>query len=273
MAPGSFELAPRTEAQPARVRVVHDNPAHLFGIDTPRQYGWRVRASAPSGPHLLGPDGRVALGSIGVLVDEVLGYAVMAGLGDGAWSISTEIWIDLLGGALPAEGDLTAEATSIQHGSFSTGEVRAQDGSLLASCRQRGRRVDFDASTVEPRTVRPPRPGGESVAELLGLDLAGSRTTLVVAENHVNPRGLLHGGVSLAACEVAATAARVAAGSFLATTSIHVAHTRPVPLGSVVELVVEPRHAGRTLWLSDVHALVDGKTCATGRVSAEDLPA
>lgn len=256
---------------PSPVTVVPNGPSRLFGVGGHAQVGWETSCSQPVGPHLRGPDGRTAVGGLGVVVDEALGYAVMSGLGPGAWSISTEIWIDLLGGALPQAGSVRAEAASAQHGSFAVGSVVDGDGTVLASCRQRGRRVDFDPSAVEPPVVSEVR-RTDDIVEFLSMELTEDGAALMVEEKHVNPRGLLHGGVSLAVCEVAATASRVRAGSTLATTSVHVVHTRPVPLGSEVEVVVRTRHAGRSLWLADVDAQVSGRLCASLRVSAQEVP-
>lgn len=258
---------------PSSVRVVHDAPGARLAITPPVQDGWRLTADMPVGPHLLGPDGRASVGGLGVLIDEALGYAVMAGLGPDAWSISTELWIDLLDD-LPGEGRLVADAISLQHGSFAAGRVLDGSGRVLAVTRQRGRRVDFDPASATPAADGIALDASGSLAELLGLDLLdlgsdGSAARLVVDHQHVNPRGFLHGGVSFAVCELAATAARMAAGSTLATTSVHVVHTRPVPLGSVAEVVVLPTFTARSLQVSEVSLLVDGQLCASGRISSQ----
>ncbi|MDR7254270.1 uncharacterized protein (TIGR00369 family) [Nocardioides sp. BE266] len=250
------------------MRVVHDAPGARLGITPPTQDGWRLAADMAVGPHLIGPDGRTAVGGLGVLIDEVLGYAVMAGLGPDAWSISTELWLDVVG-ALPSDGRLFADGTSLQHGSFAVGGVADAQGRLVASTRQRGRRIDFDPAGAERRPADVPAGPSGDLAALLGVELQRTGARLVVDEQHVNPRGFLHGGVSFAVCELAATAARVAAGSTLATSSIHVVHTRPAPLGSVAEVVVRPTFTARSLQVSEVSMLVDGRLCASARVSAQ----
>jgi uncharacterized protein (TIGR00369 family) len=260
----------RDEVGPSRVTVISDAPPGLFGMSTPVQDGWCFTATIPSGTHLTGPDGRMSVGALGVLTDEILGYAVMAGLGPDAWSISTELWVDLLG-VLPAEGILSGRARSVQHGSFAIGEVVTSDGAVVASCRERGRQVDFDVAEYEGPAPTRAAPVGRDVVDLLSMELVDGGALMKVDAQHANPRGFLHGGISFALCEVAATASRVVAGSPLATTSVHVVHTRPAPLGAVVEAVVSTPYAGRSLWLSDVSALVDGKVCATARVSAQEL--
>ena len=84
-----------------------------------------------------------------------------------------------------------------------------------------------------------------------------------------NPRRMLHGGISLCASEVAATRSRRVAGSDLGTSSLHIVHSRAIPAGSRVEFHTTTQHAGRSLWITDVIGVVDGRTCTIARVSAE----
>lgn len=216
-----------------------------------------------------GADGRTAVGALGVLVDAVLGYSLIASLPPGSWTVSTEIWIDVLS-PLPATGPVVCQARTAARGSFSTGEVLDGDGRLLAVCRERGRQIDDvpDAATLSAPPSLEPFDASAGLAALLGLVLS-ERPTLPVVPALLNPRRMLHGGVSLAACELVATASRASAGSTLATSSVHVTHTRAAPLGSTVEFDVATVHRGRTLWVSDVTGTVDGRTVVTARVSAE----
>jgi acyl-coenzyme A thioesterase PaaI-like protein len=164
---------------------------------------------------------------------------------------------------------VTAEARTVQRGSYSTGRVLDGDGRLLAECRERGRQIhdvpDLDSAALAP-AAGDPADGG--LAELLGLEL-DDEPHLRVLPALENPRRMLHGGISLAACEVVATWTRVRAGCSLPTSSLHVVHTRAAPYGSTVELTAKTVHAGRSLWVTDVTGAVAGRTVVTARISAQ----
>lgn len=256
-----------------QLTLVETAPAEIFGVRELRQDAVQVSARMTAAGFLTGPDGRVALGALGVLVDEVLGYALMGSLPPGSWSISTEIWVDLVG-PRPGRGDeLVAVARPRQAGSFSVGEVRQASGRLVAECRQRGRFVPLPA---ELDGARPDEAGSsapldaEDLVTMLDLRADGQDEVMRVRVGLSNPRGMLHGGVSLAASEVVAVRSRLASGCSLPTSSLHIVHSRAVPAGASVVFHAETRHAGRTLWVTDVVGSVEGRTCTVMTVTAQE---
>jgi len=255
----------------SQVDLVDTSAAQHFGVRGLEQHGDAVHARMALGAAHVGPDGRPSVGALGVLVDEVLGFAIMASLPPGSWSISTEIWVDQLRPPPPGSTTIRARSTSVTAGSFAVGCVLDADGNVLAECRERGRALVRPGTLSSAPALSPDGRPAADFTELLGLRLQDDRTQarLDVTPALTNPSNVLHGGVSLAACEQLATASRVAAGSTLPTTSVHVVHTRPAPFGAEVLLTSRTVHAGRSLWLTDVAALVDGKVCATARVSAQ----
>ena len=60
-----------------------------------------------TGDWMLGPDGKPCRGSLGVLADDVLGYAVVAERPVGHWAVSTEIFVDFCS-VLPVDGAILA---------------------------------------------------------------------------------------------------------------------------------------------------------------------
>jgi acyl-coenzyme A thioesterase PaaI-like protein len=249
--------------------VYATGPETLFGVGRVEHDGSLVRGSMPTGPSLAGPDDRASAGALGVLVDNVLGYSIIDSLDVGTWSVSTEIWLHLLA-PLPTDGRrILAGAHTLQPGSFSTATVTDEHGAQLATCHQRGRAVADGPFDVEdlPAFDLPTDP--VDVSGLLGLQPEGDVITMEVSPVLENPRRMLHGGISLCASEVAATRSRRLAGADLPTTSVHIVHSRGIPAGAVVEFHSTTRHAGRSLWITDVVGLVDGKTCTIARVSAE----
>ena len=252
--------------------VLATGPETLFGVDDVASVAGSVVGSMPTGVPFTGPDGRPALGALGVLVDDVLGYAIIDSLAPGSWSVSTEIWIDLLA-PLPADASrVHADARAVQAGSFATGRVVDADGRLLAECRERGREIaDVPDAVDGPPPVELPA-GAAGLAELIGLRPEGDHFVLHVTPVLGNPRHMLHGGVSLCASELAATYSRQADAPHLMTSSLHIVHTRPVPSGARMEFHVTSSHAGRSLWISDVVGSVEGRPCTLARVSAQAAP-
>lgn len=248
-------------------------PAALFGVDDLRQNDDGVEGRMTLGSGMAGPDGTTAVGALGVLVDEAMGYAIMGSLGSGDWSISTEIWMDVLGPLPPAGQTVDVRAITVVPGSFAAGTARDSAGRLFLECRQRGRKVpsavDPEAAAASGRSALAGRPIASDLESLLGLRLEGDAHVLHTHAGLANPRWMLHGGVSLAASEAVAARSRWDSGCLLPTSSVHIVHTRGVPVDAPLVLHAETRHAGRTLWVTDVVGTVDGKVCTVATVSAQ----
>lgn len=253
--------------------IVDAGPESLLGVGRVHADGEVVRGSMPSGAWLRGPDGSVTLGSLGVLVDNVLGYAIIAHRPPGHWSVSTEISLDLLA-PLPSDGSrLHAEARTVQAdatGGFAVGEVRDEDGRLVAACHQRGRYV---ASGPDPSAITFDLPEDVSdLATLVGFRWAEAGSRLEVAPVVENPMRNLHGGITLAATDLAAAYALADGGPPLVIASLHVVYARPVPAGSILELSTTVQHRGRGLGCVEVVGSVAGRPCTLGRATAQPAP-
>lgn len=253
-----------------QLQFLGSGPEDLFQVSDLRQCSDGVAGRMGLGDWARGADGRLAVGALGVLADEVLGYALMASLPDGAWSVSTEIWLDVVGDLPPSGAGIVGHAVPVQTGSFAKGDLRDGKGRLVVSCRQRGRYAPRpEAGPAATATAPGPAPAvAPDIEAVLGLRAAGDTWLLEARPDLVNPRGSLHGGISLAASEALATRARVAGGSMLRTTSVHIVHSRGVPTGAQVVFDVEHRHAGRSLWVSHVVGRVDGKVATVATVTA-----
>lgn len=260
-------------ASTAPLVVLPVGPEAAFGVGAVSLAPDGVRGSMPAGRPYVGPDGRPSVGSLGVLVDDVTGYAVIDGLIGGTWSVSVEIWLDLLG-PMPGSGTLSASARVV-HGTtlsaFTEGWVADDSGVRIAQCRQRGRAIPESPFDLEPSTFHV-RTGAQDVTELIGLQPVDGRTTLLsITPDLENPRHMLHGGVSLCASEVTAVLSRMAAGVDLPTSSVHIAHTRGIPAASEVLFRAVTKHAGRTFWITEVTGWVNGKVACVSTISAQNL--
>jgi len=255
--------------------IFEAGPESLFGVGRVIQSGAEVTGTMPTGRPYTGPDGRPSIGALGVLIDNVLGYVIIDSLVGGLWSISTEIWLDMTA-PLPSDGSrVTASASSVltdHRSGFSIGRIVDANGGLLGVCRQRGRAIAESPETFEVPAYDAPAPTIANVGDLLGLvAVEPDSMTMSITPALANPRGMLHGGVSLCASEVVAVASRSTVNASLATTSIHIVHARGVPIGSCVDFRATTRHAGRTLWVTEVVGYVGEKAATLAYVSAEAL--
>jgi 1,4-dihydroxy-2-naphthoyl-CoA hydrolase len=132
-----------------------------------------------------------------------------------------------------------------------------------------------------PRMGQPEtKPSGfaeEIGVEWLNLDPDDARARIAVASRHLQPYGIVHGGVFAALAESLTSAATygavredgmVAMGQANDTTFL-----RPISDG-YVNATATPRHRGRTTWVWDVEITDDeGRPCALSRMTIAVRPA
>jgi 1,4-dihydroxy-2-naphthoyl-CoA hydrolase len=131
---------------------------------------------------------------------------------------------------------------------------------------------------TEPPAAPPSAPGGPlpGFDGLYGLELLTTtgdevRGRIRIDERHLQPFGIVHGGVYSAAAEsMASMGTYVGTGGdkFVAGLSNVANFLRPVFAGDTVDAVAVPRHRGRTTWVWEVD-LRDGqdRPCALVRVT------
>lgn len=97
------------------------------------------------------------------------------------------------------------------------------------------------------------------------------RARVAVDARHLQPAGLVHGGVYAAMAESMAsygTFLGAGQGKFVAGLSNHTSFLRPVFDGDVLTAVAAPRHRGRTTWVWEVDIRTAAeKSCALVRVT------
>lgn len=252
--------------------IVDAGPEALFRVGRVYVDGDRVRGSMPVGPWLGGADGLTTAGSLGVLIDNVLGYAIIASRPLDHWSVSTEITLDVVGDLAAATGQLHAEATTVHAdglGGFAVGRVYDDAGTLMASCTQRGRFVPADRATVESPIVLDHVDEVDDLASLIELD----GHLLEVTPRLQNPMRNLHGGIAITVSDlVAADTLAATDGPRLTTASIHMAFLRPTSGGAHAAYAAQVLHRGRTSALVDVVGTVGDRVCTTARVAAHPAP-
>lgn len=206
---------------------------------------------------------------LGVLVDDVLGYAIVAARPVDGWSVSTQISIDFVPTSHPVTGFLRAEGRLLhvdERSGFACGKVIDESGQVIAYCRQRGRFVQVPGGRQphQQGTIAAELPPAthDELRELLHLDEATEESlTVPVTERLQNPLGNLHGGISLALSGWLGSSGRP-------VSSISVEYVRAVPGGATPTFSATSLHHGRTLAVTQVvSSVVPGKPCTIATVT------
>ncbi|GAA4725992.1 hypothetical protein GCM10023350_05880 [Nocardioides endophyticus] len=230
------------------VDLVLSGPDLLFEVARiDRRQDGSLYAWMPTGTSVTA-GGRPQVAGLGVLVDDVLGYAVndMAG----GWSVSTELSVDVTG-PLPSTGGITCVGRVVhadELGALATGEVSTADGRVVARCVLRGR---FRDEQPRSEAKRPERQielaplDRTDIDTVLGYAANGAppRLALTVTERLTNPMGNLHGGIHF--CLVERAAAR-AAPALKSTASVRLQLVRGAPQGTNLMVTAKVSHLGRT---------------------------
>jgi uncharacterized protein (TIGR00369 family) len=250
-----------------RTPFVKGGPESLFRVGPITNDRDLTRGSMRTGDWMLTPDGEPCRGSLGVLADDILGYAVVAERPEGHWAVSTEISVDFCS-ELPVDGTtLHGESHAVEFdlvGGLSRGRIVDRLGRTIALGSERVRFVAETPSApaysvTEGVPLEPVALIGSnrlSTADLLGAIIratdGGATLELTAGLDLSNPMRNLHGGISLCASEIAGLAALQSSSHPLVTASIHIAYLRPVLLDGGVSFSATALHRGRTLGVAQV---------------------
>lgn len=93
-----------------------------------------IEVAFTAGEQFLNPAGTVQGGFLAAMLDDTLGPALVATLGDGEWAPTTDLHVQFLRPAKP--GELRGHGRIVRRGrdiAFMAGELRDLDGELLAT--------------------------------------------------------------------------------------------------------------------------------------------
>ncbi|GAB3002953.1 PaaI family thioesterase [Amycolatopsis acidiphila] len=242
-------------------------PEALFGVGGLSADGDECRGFMTNGPWSSGPGEASA---VGVLADNVLGYALIGSAPAGWWSVSTEISLDFLS-PLPADGTRLSAQARVVHASGRTGlaegSVLASDGELVARCRQWGRFIERAPAgqSDESAFAGPCRSVGElgeTVRERTSAVDGRARLSIPIEDDLVNPLRTLHGGITLWLTGLLAGLAVDSVAGGLTPASLTVSYLRPLVGGDVGTFHADVASHGRRLAVTQVTGLNQaGKLC------------
>lgn len=245
-------------------------PEYFMGVAGIEFDGDDTIAVLQTGPWLSWDGRAVAVGSLGVLFDNVLAYPMLSGASAQTALVSTQITIDALAPIGVDAGPLTARGTMLardERSAFATAELRNAAGVPVAVATQRGRFVpivdapgyDYEESGVGTDST--------SLADLMWPGSAPPRVTndgrleFRIAPRLGNHMNSMHGGISLLFAEWAALAAVRAQGGDLTTASIRVSYARPIPVGTTATFETSVQHLGQTTANVNVVGRTDAGKC------------
>ncbi|HSA48621.1 MAG TPA: hotdog domain-containing protein, partial [Yinghuangia sp.] len=240
-------------------------------------HGWM-----PSGPWLRGPDGAPHSAALAVLIDDTLGIAGARHQPDGRWSVTTELSVDYVAPP-PCDGSLiTSEGTIVAshaRGALVTGSVQDTDAQTLAVMTLRSRYIPLlpelasEAAALQPTVgvvsdgpAAPDAACHDSLLAVLGASAVadGELVRLRVPGDIrlTNGSGALHGGVALAASQLAASCL-LPAGGEMALSSTRITYLRQMDISGGIEFVARVVHGGRSFRVIEVVAYAPGGRTGT----------
>ncbi|GAA3522690.1 hypothetical protein GCM10022222_00650 [Amycolatopsis ultiminotia] len=251
-----------TTASPRKPAFLPRGPESLFAVDGLVCRDGEVSARMRLGPWSAGPGGT---GSIGVLADNILGYALISRAPEGRSSVSTEISLDFLRPLSEPGTWLSALGRAVHAGAtagLAEGSVFDANGRLVARTRQWGRFVRRGPGPDEVEAHNGNAPSGNHSGTDPGLlaDLrekvnaadGRARLGVEITDELVNFHGTLHGGVTLWAAGLAADAALSTSAVGLVPASMTVSYLRPLPHRDLADFNADVVSRGRSLALTRV---------------------
>jgi uncharacterized protein (TIGR00369 family) len=264
------EASERSEST-GRVNYVPGGPEALFHVGDVEEVGGSATGSMETGPWTMGPGGRPALGSLGVLLDVVLGAAAIANRPPGFWAVTTQILLDACA-PMPSDGSpLSALARTVhqdQTGALAQGSVIDQNGRLVALASTRVRYTPGQPTGANRLPDDFELESARAIPEMLGVEPSDDGLTLATTLRTSNPMGNFHGGIALCLADLAGWSSVRSDDHPLDTSSLHITYLRPGPITGAVRVVAEPAHRGRTLATVHVRCLrSDGKPFALATIT------
>jgi uncharacterized protein (TIGR00369 family) len=250
--------------------VPHGRPENLFGLGPVLAESGEARASMPTGPWLRGRDGRLSPAGLGVLLDDVLGQAVLSKPPAGMWSVTTELNLDVAA-PLPADGQLVSATASPvlldDAGGLARAEIRDAAGRCLAVGTTWARFVaGIPDEIVDPPQLPDTIARGECLSDLLQVRIPD--TGLLDLPSRIdlgNAQGVVHGGVLL--CLAVMSAEQALHDSQLEVASVRVVYLRPAM--NELKVVAVIVHHGRSLGMVRVDVMnAAGALCTSATVTA-----
>ncbi|MCA1007796.1 hotdog fold thioesterase [Rhodococcus hoagii] len=253
-------------------------PQRLFRMSRPQRLDGVNRLTMDIDGHA--PQGVSPTATLGILVDDILGFTLWDRRGDRTGVVTADLSVDFvtptgwIGPEVVADGRAVAIT---EDGGIASTELRDGAGTLLATATAWGNFVDggADRSTTVARPAA--APGSVPDASVSSLTRIGARfeksadgTRLVVPANPAlaNKLGVMHGGIQACAIDLVGNAAVSTPDAPMYTASMRINFFRPAPVDADVVFTAEVVRAGRSVAVARVTSTgADGRACAVATVT------
>ncbi|WP_081830522.1 PaaI family thioesterase [Rhodococcus sp. UNC363MFTsu5.1] len=249
-------------------------PQALFRVSPATRAGEVNRMTMDLGA----PESHGETASLGVLLDDCLGFTMYERRGDRAGLVSADLSVDFVrptgwtGSHLTAEGRLETRG---EDGAMASVRVFDATGELVATGTAWGNFID---GVQQSRDDRPLEPASNSVPtsttplKAIGGTLErtdrGARLTVPPNRSLANALGVMHGGVQACAYDLAGNAAAAGSAGAMDTSSLRINFFRTVPLDRPAVFEAEVLRAGRRVVVSRVTCTdADGRECGVATVT------
>ncbi|SEM36887.1 PaaI family thioesterase [Rhodococcus maanshanensis] len=224
------------------------------------------------------PESHGGTASLGVLLDDCLGFTMYERRGDRAGLVSADLSVDFVrptgwtGAHLTAEGRLETRG---EDGAMASVRVYDSAGELVATGTAWGNFIDGVQQSRDDRPLVPADgsvPTSTTPLEAIGGRLErterGARLTVPPNRSLANALGVMHGGVQACAYDLAGNAAAAGSAGAMDTSSLRINFFRTVPLDRPAVFEAEVLRAGRRVVVSRVTCTdADGRECGVATVT------
>jgi uncharacterized protein (TIGR00369 family) len=256
------------------IEFIPGMPEVLFRVHDVTGVSSSTTGSMSTGTWMLGPDGETSVGALGVLMDVVLGCALIANRPPGHWGVTTSISAEFCA-SIPADGTLLGQGQTVhltETGGVAQGLIKTTSGTTVAVATQHIRFVPGGPVEYRPSIDVLAANGHRTILDLLDATHHSHddrfELHLRAGPNVANPMGNLHGGIVLCLAEIAASMAVQSEQHPLEAASMHVAYVRPGPATGTVRFRTQVAFRGRTSAVVRIDCLrPDAKTCAVATVT------
>lgn len=253
-------------------------PQRLFRMSRPQRLDGVNRLTMDIDGHF--PRGVSPTATLGILVDDILGFTLWDRRGDRTGVVTADLSVDFvtptgwIGPEVVADGRAVAIT---EDGGLASSELRDGAGTLLATATAWGNFVDAGADRSTTVARPPSAPGAIPDASVSSLTRIGARfedsadgTRLVVPANPAlaNKLGVMHGGIQACAIDLVGNAAVSTPDAPMYTASMRINFFRPAPVDADVVFTAEVVRAGRSVAVARVTSTGgDGRVCAVATVT------
>lgn len=236
------------DAEPA-VIFLPGSPEAIFRVHDVTGTPLHTSGRMTTGDWMRGPDGNVALGSLGVLADVAVGSPAVSWRPSGGWAVTTEMAVTFCASP-PTDGtELLCESSCIHHdrrAAVTVGRIRSAGGEQHVAVVHQRLAFTRNPVTTDGQTISNQPCDAQDILTLMGAHTNGNSLSLAVGDAVLNPGNVLHGGVSIYLSELLGSSALAQGTPGLTPSSLTINWLRPTFAGATLQFHARVENIGPT---------------------------